>query len=128
MDKTIGLHLLTAFSVALGLTCLYGMLFPRPLVNWVTEFWNKTVSLYIAVLARLILGALLLWVASDTRFPLGFAIFGYLTLSAAVLIPIVGRKKIGTLLFWFRDAPAAALRMWMGVGLAFSCFIFYGVR
>jgi len=128
MDKTIGIHLLRAFSVALGLACLYGLVFPRRLVDWVTEFWNKTVSLYLAVAARLILGALLLWVASETRFPLGFAIFGYLTLAAAVLIPIIGRKKIGSLMLWFRDAPEVALRLWLCAGFAFSCFIFYGVR
>lgn len=128
MDKSIGIHLLTAFSVALGLACLYGLVFPRRLVDWVTEFWNKTPSLYLAVAGRLILGALLIWVASETRFPLGFAIFGYLTLAAAVLIPIIGRKKIGSLMLWFRDAPEVALRLWLCVGFAFSCFIFYGVR
>ena len=127
MDKTIGIHLLTAFSVALGLACIYGLIYPHRLVDWVTEYWNKTVSLYIAVGARLILGALLLWVASETRFPLGFALFGYLALAAAVLIPLVGRKKIGLLMLWFRDAPAAALRLWLVAGFAFSCFIFYGL-
>lgn len=127
MDKTIGIYLLTAFSVALGLTCLYGFLFPRPLVNWVTQTWTKPFSLYIAVGARLILGALLLWVASETRFPLGFALFGYFALAAAILIPLVGRKKIGMLLLWLRDAPSAAIRLWLVVGFAFSCFLLYGL-
>ncbi len=127
MDKTIGIPLLTAFSVALGLACLYGLIYPRRLVDWVTEFWNRTVALYIAVAARLILGALLLWVASETRYPLGFALFGYLTLAEAVLIPLLGRKKIGSLMLWFRDAPGVALRLLLCAGFAFSCFIYFGL-
>ena len=127
MDNSIGVNLLMAFAILGGLTCIYGILHPRPLVNWVTTFWDKPPSLYLAVLVRLILGALLLWVAPETKFPLGFAIFGYLALTAAVVIPLLGREKIGRLLNWLRDAPSPALRLWLVVGLILSCFIFFGL-
>ena len=40
---------------------------------------------------------------------------------------LFGRKRIGTLMLWFRDAPATAIRLWLVLGFAFSCFIFYGL-
>lgn len=39
---------------------------------------------------------------------------------SAVLIPLVGRKKIGTIMLWFRDTSTVALRLWMVVGLALA--------
>ena len=127
MNVDIGIKILMAFSVVLGVTCLFGFILPRKLVDWVAEFWEKLASLYIAVIARLILGALLIWVAPESRFPIGFSVFGYLTMVAAVLIPIIGRRKIGLLMLWLKTSPTAVMRLWLLVGFAFCWYIFYGV-
>ena len=58
-------------------------------------------GMHVAVLARLAMGAALILVAADTRFPDVFAVLGWIAIVAAVALPVVGRQRLLKFIAWF---------------------------
>ena len=72
----------------------WGLIEPKTLAKKVLDQFNRPWGLYLAVGVRLVLGALFVMVADETRFPTAFRFLGYLMLIAAALIPLIGRQRI----------------------------------
>ena len=94
------------------------------LVNGAME---KDWVIYVAVIARLLLGAALIIVAPQSRFPLAFEILGWFAIVAAVLILIIGRDKLRRFVAWFQRFSQAIIRTWLLFGIAFGAFLIYGI-
>ncbi len=120
--------ILQLFAAFLAISCVYGLIFPKRMVSWVDRIWNKQFTLYLAVLVRVLLGLLFIFVAPETKFPTTFLVLGYFMLAAAVIIGILGRQKIGLLLAWFKALPERCIRLWLFAGLLFGGFLLYGAR
>ncbi len=84
-------------------------------------------GMYVAVLARVLLGVSLILAAPDSKFPMTFEILGWLTLVAAVVLPFVGRDRISALIAWFERCSNSLIRLWMLFGVVFGGFIIYGI-
>jgi hypothetical protein len=121
----IGIYL---FAGAIGIACIWGFLVPARLTGLVRKFWDRKPSLTVAVVARLVLGAMLISVAPESRFPVVFQVIGGLAIFAAILLPIIGKERIGRLIAWLDEMPDALTRVWLIFGLAFSLFLIYGAR
>ena len=62
---------------------------------------TKALSLHIlAVVVRMILGALLIIYASDSKYPMVIQILGWLSVVAAVTLGLIGRRKFINLMSW----------------------------
>ena len=114
-------------AILTGLLCVYGIVRPGDLIDRVNRVWRHRSGLYIAVIVRLIFGAALIALAAQTKFPLAIKIIGYIAIIAAILIPVMGRERIGDLLNWFERADALLARLWLSAGLAFAGFLLYAV-
>jgi hypothetical protein len=106
---------------------LYGIIFPKQLVSRVTAFWDKKMAFYVAILIRLLFGAALIIAAPVSKYETLFTFLGYLTIFAAILIVILGRKKIGLVLEWAKSRPVLHVRAWLVFGLAFWGFLISGL-
>ena len=105
----------------------WGLIEPKTLAKKVLDQFNRPWGLYLAVGVRLVLGALFVMVADETRFPTAFRFLGYLMLIAAALIPLIGRQRINRLMEWLQSKPPALMRIWLIFGAAFGAFIVYAV-
>ena len=128
MDSQIAAQILLVFLAVVSLLCLYGILLPKQLIDWINNFWKVKPALLISVLLRLILGFLLIFAAPVSQYPGVFKIFGYLTLAAAILLLFIGRTKIGLLLVWVKTWPHLWVRAWLLLGLAFFVFLFLSLQ
>jgi hypothetical protein len=110
----------------ISLVCLTGVMLPAQLLHAVKASWQYPGAIYVAVLVRLAIGVLLVLAAPHSRFPLAFEILGWIAIVAALLVPVVGRERIGRLLDWWSRRSTPGIRLWSLAGLAFGCFLVYG--
>ena len=113
-------------GVIISLVCLTGVMLPAQLLHAVKAAWQYRAALFVAVMVRFLVGVLLVMAAPHSHFPLAFEILGWLAIVAALLIPVVGRERIGRLLDWWSRRSLPGIRLWSLAGLAFGCFLVYG--
>lgn len=109
----------------ISIICLTGVILPAQLLHALRAAWQYPAALLVAVMVRLAIGVLLILAASRSRFPLTFEILGWFAIVAALLIPLVGRNRIGQLLDWWSRRSRLGIRLWSLAGLAFGCFLVY---
>jgi hypothetical protein len=105
----------------------WGFMAPDKIWKLVNGALDKNWGIYVAVVARLLLGAALIVVAPDSRFPLTFEILGWFAIAAAVIILFLGRERLRQFLGWFEHFSHAAIRLWLLFGTAFGAFLVYGI-
>lgn len=105
----------------------WGMVEPDKLWKLVNGAMEKDWGIYVAVVARLLLGAALIVVAPDSRLPLVFEILGWFAIVAAVIILFAGRDRLRRFVAWFEQSSQAMIRVWLLFGIAFGAFLVYGV-
>ncbi len=116
-----------ALGIAVCVLSAWGMYATDKIWNLVNGAMEKDWGIYVAVIARLLLGAALIIVAPQSRFPLAFEILGWFAIVAAVLILIIGRDKLRRFVAWFQRFSQAMIRAWLLFGIAFGAFLIYGI-
>ncbi len=114
-------------GIAVCVLSAWGMYATDKIWNLVNGAMEKDWGIYVAVIARLVLGAALIIVAPQSRFPLAFEILGWFAIVAAVLILIIGRDKLRRFVAWFQRFSQAMIRAWLLFGIAFGAFLIYGI-
>jgi hypothetical protein len=76
-----------------------------------------------AVVVRLLIGVLFLWLADDLRYPLAMTILGWLSIAAAIGILIMGRERLDRLVDWWMALGDGVLRLGMLFALLFGAFL-----
>ena len=122
MIMTIAIFGLIIFALS-----AWGFFAPKTLARIVLDQFDRPWGLYLAVGVRLVLGALFIMVADETRFPAALRFFGYLMLIAAAMIPLIGRRRISRFMEWLQSKPPALMRIWLIFGVAFGAFLVYAV-
>ena len=115
-----------ALGVIVCALSAWGMYAPDKLWKLVNGAMEKDWGIYVAVVARLLLGAALIVVAPDSRFPLAFELLGWFAIVAAVIILFAGRDRLRRFVAWFEQSSQAMIRVWLLFGIAFGTFLIYG--
>jgi hypothetical protein len=115
----------SAFGAIIALLGILGVLRPGGFIDVVSGPWQSRSGLYLAVLLRLVFGALLIAAASQSRFPLAFQILGIVSLAAAASIPIMGRRRIERWVAWWSVRSPVVVRVWSVAAAAFGIFLVY---
>ena len=105
---TYVVELLGLLIAALGLASAAS---PR-LAHSLGRFWEREDALRIAVALRLATGLVLVWAAPACRLPTLVFVLGVLSLVAASIVPVLGRRRIDRLVAMFLDGPPAWVRIW----------------
>jgi hypothetical protein len=114
-------------AIMITMLCIYGVLSPRSLTNWLVGFWPKPYAMPMAIIGRLVLGVVFILAAETSRFPDFFTIVGGLSIAAAVLIPIVGKEKVGKVIAWGGEQSPMVMRLWCLFGVMIGLLLGYGV-
>ena len=128
MDPKLAAQMIMVFGAIIGLLCLYGLIFPKQLIGWVSDFWKNKASFILAIVIRLALGGLLIVAASATKYESIFTVLGYLMILAAVMIAILGKTKISLMIVWVKTWPLLWVRAWLVFGLIFAALLITGTR
>lgn len=81
--------------ILIGLSFLFA---PTFVLDWL-EANNSSTAVYAsAIIARLVLGGLLVLAAKDSRFPILIQIFGYLLIVVALVFVVIGQQSFQQLI------------------------------
>ncbi len=127
MLNTASQIVVLALGVIVCALSVWGMFAPDKLWKLVNGAMEKNWGIYVAIVARLLLGAALIVVAPESRFPLVFEILGWFAIVAAVIMLLAGRVRLRRFVAWFEQSSQAMIRVWLLFGFAFGAFLVYGV-
>ena len=111
-----------------GLTCLVGMLLvvnPDIVFGLLRNQLDKPVLHVLAVVVRLLVGALLIRTSGVSRFPVAIEILGWLSIAAAVSFAFLRRDSFKRLMTWALSLPAPVGRLGGVVAAAFGAFLVF---
>ena len=115
------------FGILIICMCAWGLVALKAMIEWVLKMWNRPWAIYFAISLRIALGVLFILAADQTRYPHVFNILGYLMIIAAIMIAVVGRKRLDKFIQWWVDSSPVFARVWLVFGMAFGAFIIHAV-
>jgi hypothetical protein len=118
--------LIVLFGILIVGVSAWGMVAPQALTRMVLGTWRKPWGMAFAIAVRVLMAAIFLFAANETRFPGVFRIIGYLALFAAVGIAVLGRERMDRFIDYWLGKSMAVMRAWLGFGIVFGLFCVYG--
>lgn len=114
-------------GAALCLFAFWGMLAPKQLLRFVRRTMAASWGIYFAVAVRLALGIALIVGAPESRYPIPFAVIGWIAIVAAMSAILIGRARLERFVeWWIRRFTPFIVRLWLLIALAFAAFLIYG--
>ena len=98
---------------------------PELILGYLSDKLEKPGIHILAVVARLILGILLISQASLSRFPLIIEIVGWFSIIAAVVLTVIGREGFRRLMSWALSIAKTYGRAGGALATAFGAFLIY---
>ena len=111
-----------------GLICLAGLLILISPARFRTMFNNFSGQprFLFAIIFRILFGAILLWEASNLKFPFAMQIIGGISIVAAIVLLLMGQDRMDRFIDWFMSKFTDTLmRVWSVLALAFGAFLIY---
>jgi hypothetical protein len=85
--------------------------------------WPSRGRFWFAVLIRVVIGGLFIWLANDLRYPLVMKILGGISLLAAFGILIMGRESLDRLVDWWLGRGDGLVRLGTLFAMLFGVFL-----
>jgi len=114
--------LIAIVGVLIALIGALGILSPDKLRGLIQQ-WPSRGRFWFAVLIRLVIGVLFLWLAEDLRYTLVMKIIGGISIFAAFGILIVGRESLDRLVAWWLARGDGLLRLSTLFAMLFGVFL-----
>ena len=127
MSMSILQLVVATVGLMIGTVCILGFAAPGRLIGFAREFWTRSSSLFVAVVARLMLGILLIAVAPVSRFPLVLKSIGVLSVVVALGILFIGEKHIARLIDGLVGLPLSLIRFLLLFGIGFAAWLVFAV-
>ena len=119
MTVLISQYTVCLFGVVIVALSVWGVVVPNRLIALVTGSMNRGSGLYVGIGSRVVLGVALIVAAPPARFPTLFAVLGWISIAAAIALPLFGRARLGALLGWLERMPTTLVRLWLVFGVVF---------
>ena len=110
------------------LTLLVGMVIiinPEIVFGYLRRHLEKLGLHIIAIVVRLVLGALLIYLAGVSRFPLVIEVLGWLSIIAAITFAIIGRNNFINLISWAMSFQKPYGRVGGFIAVCLGAFLVY---
>jgi uncharacterized membrane protein HdeD (DUF308 family) len=91
----------------------------------VINFWKKDKRIYLAGVARLVLGAIFLLASPACKLPVVMATLGVLVIIGGILIFVIGPARMRTIFSWWEARPPVAMRLMGLVALAIGATVIF---
>jgi len=111
-----------------ALTLLAGIVIvinPEVIFGFLRNNLDKLVLHILAVIIRLVLGALLIYQSNISKFPFVIEIIGWLSIVAAIFLAVMGRGNFKRLMSWALSLSKHFSRVGGILAVAFGAFLIY---
>jgi hypothetical protein len=111
-----------------ALTLLAGtviVISPELIFGFLRKNLHKVELHILAVVVRIVLGVLLIYQSSMSRFPFVIQIIGWLSIVAALILAVMGRRNFKRLISWALSLAKPIGRVGGVVAMAFGAFLIY---
>ncbi|WP_041421748.1 hypothetical protein [Shewanella sediminis] len=98
---------------------------PKVIIDFLESNKEKLWIHILAVVVRVILGICLILQSNISKFPIIVEIFGWLSLTAAILITVIGRSSFQQLMNWVITKVKPYARLGGLVSAGFGVFLIY---
>ncbi|RTR39284.1 hypothetical protein EKG38_10245 [Shewanella canadensis] len=98
---------------------------PKVIIDFLESNKEKVWIHILAVVVRVILGICLILQSNISKFPIIVEIFGWLSLTAAILITVIGRSSFQQLMNWVITKVKPYARLGGLVSTGFGVFLIY---
>lgn len=110
------------------LTLLAGIVIvinPEIIFGFLRNNLDKLLLHILAVVVRLVLGALLIYQSGISKFPIAIEIIGWLSIVAAISLAVIGPRNFNRLMSWALSLSKNFGRVGGIVAVAFGAFLIY---
>ena len=111
-----------------ALTLLAGIVIvinPEVIFGFLRNNLDKLVLHILAVVVRLVLGALLIYQSNISKFPFVIEVIGWLSIVAAIFLAVMGRRNFNRLMSWALSLSKPFGRVGGILAVAFGAFLIY---
>ena len=120
---------MTVLIIIFGaLTLLAGIVIvinPEVIFGFLRNNLDKLVLHILAVVVRLVIGVLLIYQSSISKFPFVIEIIGWFSIVAAIIIAVMGRRKFNRLMSWALSLSKPLGHVGGVLAVAFGAFLIY---
>ena len=116
--------LIAVFGVLICLAGLIILLAPDKFRNLINRFDGQPRYLF-AIIIRIVIGAILLWEASNLKFPFAMQIIGGISILAAVVLLLVGQERMDRFIDWWIKQSEIVFRVASVLAFALGAFLIY---
>lgn len=113
-----------AATLAAGVVILIN---PETVFGLIQKHFESLGMHVLAVVVRLILGTALILCAVESKYPTAILIIGWVTVAAAIVMGIIGRRYFMRLIAWALGIPSAFRRFGGLLAIFFGGFLIYAV-
>jgi len=92
--------LIILFGVLIMMAGIVIIINPETLFGFLRNNSEKLVLQVLAIIVRVMLGLLLIYQSSESRYPLVIEVIGWLSLAAAIFLAVIGRRNFSRLMSW----------------------------
>ena len=117
--------LIFVFATLMLIVGLMMMIKPLTIFNLLIKNSKKLWLYAIAILTRLLLGALLVYQANVSKFPHAIDLLGWIIIIAAIIFILIGRKKFIHLISWATQLVKTFGRFAGVLAIGFGGFLIY---
>ena len=110
------------------LTLLAGIIIiinPENIFGLFNKHTEKLALQILAIVVRLILGALLIYQSGASKYPLVIEIIGWLSIVAAIFFTVIGRNNFNRLISWALSLAKPVGRVGGVLAVCFGAFLIY---
>jgi len=113
------------FAVLILVAGIIIIINPAIIIGTLKKNINKLELHVLAVVVRVLLGALLIYLAGTTKYPVTIEVIGWISLLAAVIFTLIGRKKFIRLMSWSLSLVEPFCRIGGVLACCFGVFLIY---
>jgi len=117
--------LIIAFAALTLVAGVVIVLNPEIVFGFLRNNLNKPGLHILAVVVRLVLGALLIQQSNLSRFPIAIEVIGWISIVAAVSLAVMGRRNFNRLMSWALSVAKPFARIGGVIAAAFGAFLVY---
>ncbi len=91
-------------------------------------FRNNADKLFLHILAvglRIVFGLILIYQSNESKFDLAIEIIGWLSIAAAIIMALIGRRNFIRLISWFLSYTSSIGRIGGLLAMGFGAFLIY---
>lgn len=92
-----------------------------------TKYGDSLSLHFFAVIVRILFGVSLVIGASESKYPIVLQIFGWLLISAALVLGVISRERFKSLIKWSVQLSPLIQLLAAVSGTLFGCFLIYAV-